>query len=53
MKDRDATDPKIEARLAELGGTVMLGSPSDFKKFAAKESEKWSKAIKFAGIKAN
>jgi tripartite-type tricarboxylate transporter receptor subunit TctC len=44
-------DPKIKARLADLGGTVLAGSPSDFGKLIAEETEKWAKVIKFAGIK--
>ena len=44
-------DPKIRARLAEGGGTVLAGSPADFGKFIADETEKWGKVIKFAGIK--
>src|SRR5215471_16644441 len=44
-------DPKIKARLAELGGTVLAGSPADFGKLIADETEKWAKVIKFAGIK--
>lgn len=45
-------DPKIKARLAELGGLVLSGSPADFGKLIADETEKWAKVIKFAGIKA-
>jgi tripartite-type tricarboxylate transporter receptor subunit TctC len=45
-------DAKTKARLAELGGTVLPGSPADFAKMIAEETEKWSKVIKFAGIKA-
>jgi tripartite-type tricarboxylate transporter receptor subunit TctC len=45
-------DPKLKARLAELGGTVLPGSPADFGKLIADETEKWSKVIRFAGIKA-
>jgi len=45
-------DPKIKARLAVLGGTVLPGSPADFGKLIAEETEKWGKVIKFAGIKA-
>jgi tripartite-type tricarboxylate transporter receptor subunit TctC len=45
-------DPKLKARLADLGGTVMMGSPADFAKFIAEETEKWGKVVKFAGIKA-
>jgi tripartite-type tricarboxylate transporter receptor subunit TctC len=44
-------DPKIKARLAVLGGTVLPGSPADFGKLIAEETEKWGKVIKFAGIK--
>ena len=44
-------DPKIESRLADLGGTPLAGSPADFAKLIAEETEKWGKVIKFAGIK--
>ena len=44
-------DPKIKARLAVLGGTPLSGSPADFAKLIAEETEKWGKVIKFAGIK--
>jgi tripartite-type tricarboxylate transporter receptor subunit TctC len=44
-------DPKIKARLADLGGTVLPGSPSDFGKFIADETEKWAKVVRFAGLK--
>ena len=46
-------DPKIKARLAEFGGTALVGSPADFGKLIADETEKWGKVIRFAGIKAN
>ena len=42
---------KIKARLADLGGTVLAGSPADFGKLIADETEKWAKVVKFAGIK--
>jgi tripartite-type tricarboxylate transporter receptor subunit TctC len=45
------TDPKMEARLADLGATVLPGSPADFGKLIADETEKWGKVVKFAGIK--
>ena len=45
-------DANIKARLADLGGTVLAGSPADFGKLIADETEKWAKVIKFAGIKA-
>ena len=44
-------DPKMKARLADLGGTVLAGSSADFGKLIADETEKWAKVIKFAGIK--
>jgi tripartite-type tricarboxylate transporter receptor subunit TctC len=46
-------DPKIKARLADLGGTPLVGSPADFGKFIADETEKWGKVVKFVGIKAD
>jgi tripartite-type tricarboxylate transporter receptor subunit TctC len=46
------TDPKIKARLADLGGTVLPGTPADFGKLIADEIEKWGKVVKFANIKA-
>ena len=46
-------DPNLKARLADLGGTVLAGSPADFGKLIADETEKWAKVIKFAGIKAD
>jgi tripartite-type tricarboxylate transporter receptor subunit TctC len=45
------TDPKIKAKLADLGGTVIAGSPADFGRLIASEIEKWAKVIKFANIK--
>jgi tripartite-type tricarboxylate transporter receptor subunit TctC len=45
-------DPKIKARLADLGGTPLVGSPADFGKFIAEETEKWAKVIRAANIKA-
>jgi tripartite-type tricarboxylate transporter receptor subunit TctC len=45
-------DPKIKARLADLGGTVLPGSPAEFGKLIAEETEKWAKVIRAAGIKA-
>jgi tripartite-type tricarboxylate transporter receptor subunit TctC len=44
-------DPMMKARLADLGGMVLPGSPSDFGKLVAEETEKWGKVVKFAGIK--
>ena len=45
-------DPKIKARLVELGGTLSAGSHTAFGKFIADDAEKWAKVIKFAGVKA-
>jgi len=44
-------DPRFNARLADLGGTALSGSPADFGKFIADETEKWAKVVKFAGLK--
>ena len=46
-------DPKIKARLADLGGTPLVGSSVDFGKFIADETEKWGEVVKFVGIKAD
>jgi tripartite-type tricarboxylate transporter receptor subunit TctC len=46
------SDPKIKTRMAELGATVSGGSPADFRRFIAGETEKWSKVIRSANIKA-
>jgi tripartite-type tricarboxylate transporter receptor subunit TctC len=45
-------DPKLKARLADLGGIVMMGSPANFGKFIADDTEKWAKVIRAANIKA-
>jgi tripartite-type tricarboxylate transporter receptor subunit TctC len=44
-------DPKIKARLADLGGVPMPMTPPDFGKFIVDETEKWAKVVKFAGLK--
>jgi tripartite-type tricarboxylate transporter receptor subunit TctC len=44
-------DPKMRRQIAELGGTPLAGSPADFGKLIADETEKWGKVIKFASIK--
>jgi tripartite-type tricarboxylate transporter receptor subunit TctC len=44
-------DPKIKARLADLGGEVLALSPADFAKLIAEETEKWGKVILAANIK--
>jgi tripartite-type tricarboxylate transporter receptor subunit TctC len=46
-------DPNMKARLADLGGTLLAGSPADFGKLMADDTEKWGKVVKFIGIKAD
>ena len=46
-------EPKTKERFAELGGSTLPGSPADFAKFLADETEKWGKVVKFAGVKAS
>jgi len=45
-------DPKMKARLSDLGGVALPGSPVEFGKLIADEIEKWAKVIKFGGIKS-
>jgi tripartite-type tricarboxylate transporter receptor subunit TctC len=45
-------DPKMKARLAELGTSVLVTSPAEFAKFIGDETEKWAKVIRAANIKA-
>ena len=44
-------DQKLQARLAEMGGLALAGSADDFRRLIASETAKWSKVIKFSGIK--
>ena len=44
-------DPKMRARISDLGSAVFASSPAEFTNFIAAETEKWGKVIKFAGIK--
>jgi tripartite-type tricarboxylate transporter receptor subunit TctC len=44
-------DPRIKARFADLGGTVLPGSPDDFGKLIRDETEKWAKVVRAANIK--
>jgi tripartite-type tricarboxylate transporter receptor subunit TctC len=45
-------DPKLKTRLVDLGGTLLAGSPADFSKLIADDTEKWGKVIRAANIKA-
>ena len=44
-------DPKFKARLADLVGSVLSGSPAEFGRLIAEETEKWAKVVRAAGIK--
>ena len=44
-------DSKIKARIVELGGTVLGGSPAEFGTILSEATEKWAKVIRVAGIK--
>jgi tripartite-type tricarboxylate transporter receptor subunit TctC len=45
--------PKMKARLSDFGGVVLAGSPADFGKLIAEETEKWGKVVRFSGAKAD
>ena len=45
-------DPKLKARFADMGGVTLAGSPADFGRLIAEETEKWAKVVKFSGAKA-
>jgi tripartite-type tricarboxylate transporter receptor subunit TctC len=44
-------EPKMKARLADLGSTVLSGSPADFGKLIIDETQKWAKVVSQRGIK--
>lgn len=46
-------DPTMAARLADTGGSPLPGTPADFGKLLAEETEKWAKVVKFSGGKPN
>jgi tripartite-type tricarboxylate transporter receptor subunit TctC len=45
-------DPNIRARLADMGGMMINGTPAEFGKIIEEETEKWAKVVKFSGAKA-
>jgi tripartite-type tricarboxylate transporter receptor subunit TctC len=47
------TDPNMKTRLADLGGTVLPGSPADFGMLIVQDTEKWAKVVKFSGAKVD
>ena len=49
----DLADAKLKARLADLGATLFAGSPSDFGKHIAAETEKWGKVVRAANLRAD
>jgi tripartite-type tricarboxylate transporter receptor subunit TctC len=51
--DAGLADSKLKARFADLGATVFVGSPSDFATHIAEETEKWSKVVRTANIRAD
>jgi tripartite-type tricarboxylate transporter receptor subunit TctC len=46
-------DPKMKARFAELGASTMITTPADFVTYVAAETDKWAKAVRFSGAKAD
>ena len=47
------TDSNVKSRLSEWGASALPGSPADFGKLIAVETEKWGKVVKFEGVKAD
>ena len=45
--------PRFKAQLVDMGGMLLAGSPADFRRLIAEETEKWGKVVKFAGVKAD
>jgi tripartite-type tricarboxylate transporter receptor subunit TctC len=45
------TDPRMRAKFAEIGGEPLAGSPSEFGRLIAEETDKWGKVVKFTGLK--
>jgi tripartite-type tricarboxylate transporter receptor subunit TctC len=51
--NKGPVDPKMRARLADLGGVPMAATPGEFGRFIADETEKWAKVVKFSGAKTD
>jgi tripartite-type tricarboxylate transporter receptor subunit TctC len=51
--NRGLDDPKIKQQFADMGVLILRGSPDDFGKMIADETEKWGKAVKFANVSAD
>jgi tripartite-type tricarboxylate transporter receptor subunit TctC len=51
MLQAGLADPKLRARLIDMGAAILAGSPSDYAKLIAQETEKWGKVIRAANIK--
>jgi hypothetical protein len=51
LKRSQSQTPKLRARLIDMGATILAGSPSDYAKLIAEETEKWRKVIRAAGIR--
>jgi tripartite-type tricarboxylate transporter receptor subunit TctC len=49
--DAGLDDPDMRARVTDLGGTIITGSPADFAKLIGEDTEKWAKVVKFSGAK--
>jgi tripartite-type tricarboxylate transporter receptor subunit TctC len=50
---RGLPDPTIKGRLADLGGTPLVGTPADFSKLITDDTEKWGKVIRAANIRVD
>jgi tripartite-type tricarboxylate transporter receptor subunit TctC len=46
-------DPRLKARLVDMGGVLLAGSPADFGRLIADETAKWAKVVKFSGAKSD
>ena len=46
-------DSRIKQRFIDMGGRPVGGSPADFGRFIAEDTERWAKVVKFAGVKVN